>query len=68
METESPTLSREYVENNMIPGKEIMITDGDRTRPAMALKINPDGRLLVKEQDGTENLLSYGEVSVKVKK
>ena len=45
----------------------IVITDGQRTREAYAEAIAPDGRLLVREQDGSENLLSYGEVSIRRK-
>ena len=42
----------------------IVITDGQCKREAYAESIAPDGRLLVREQDGSETLLSYGEVSV----
>ena len=45
----------------------IVITDGQRTREAYAKEIASDGRLLVREQDGSETLLSYGEVSVRKK-
>lgn len=57
-------LSGDYVENNMIPGHLINITDGTRTRRAFALSICPDGRLLVKETNGKESILSFGEVSI----
>lgn len=57
-------LSREYVDNNMIPGHPIQITDGARTRKAFALSICQDGRLLVKETNGKESILSFGEVSI----
>ena len=67
MEAETPELSREYTENNIIPGNMIVITDGTRTREAYAKTIASDGRLLVREQDGSETLLSYGEVSVRRK-
>ena len=67
MEVETPGLSREYTENNIIPGNMIVITDGQCTREAYAESIAPDGRLLVREQDGSETLLSYGEVSVRRK-
>ena len=45
----------------------IVIADGARTREAYAEAIASDGRLLVREQDGSETLLSYGEVSVRRK-
>ena len=67
MEVETPGLSREYTENNIIPGNMIVIADGARTREAYAEAIAPDGRLVVREQDGSETLLSYGEVSVRRK-
>lgn len=66
-ETKTLKLSREYVEHNMVPGREIVISDGSTTRMARALTICEDGRLLVEEADGTQNRLSYGEVSLRVK-
>lgn len=65
-ETEDLKLSREYVEHNLVQGKEIRIMDGNCCRQARALKICPDGRLLVQEEDGSTNLLSFGEISVAV--
>lgn len=65
-ETVDLKLSREYVENNMIPGHIINIVDGERTRRAFAMSICPDGRLLVKETNGKESVLSFGEVSISV--
>ena len=66
-EIERRTLSPEYVEHNMIPGRQILITDGQNQRTAEALKICPDGRLQIREEDGSVSVLSYGEVSVIVK-
>lgn len=63
-ETRHLSLSPYYIRHNIIPGKYIQILDGTRTRRAYARAIHPDGRLLVEEEDGTETLLSYGEVSV----
>ena len=56
-----------YIEKNIIPGHTVMITDGDQARYASAISIEPDGRLLVEEEDGSRTLLSYGEVSVRVR-
>lgn len=64
LETENLKLSEEYVKRNMIPGNRIRVTDGERSRMAMALEICPDGRLCIREEDGSESVLSYGEVSV----
>ena len=52
--------------NNLVPGHRIQILDGQRTRFADALEICPDGRLKIGEEDGTETLLCYGEVSLKI--
>ncbi|MED9967803.1 MAG: biotin--[acetyl-CoA-carboxylase] ligase [Blautia sp.] len=65
-ETEDLKLSSEYVENNIIPGHTITIEDGTRTRRAFAMSICPDGRLLVKETNGKESVLSFGEVSISI--
>lgn len=59
-------LSSEYVEHNMVPGKEIQILDGGKSRQAKALAICQDGRLRVQEKDGSISLLTFGEVSVLV--
>ncbi|MDO5134776.1 MAG: biotin--[acetyl-CoA-carboxylase] ligase [Eubacteriales bacterium] len=60
-------LSPDYVQQNMVPGRDILIVDRERVRPAKALEICPDGRLLVEEEDGTLQRLSYGEVSIRTK-
>ncbi len=65
-ETEDLKLSRDYVEHNIIPGHRITITDGKSVRQAQALEICQDGRLKVREDDGQETILSFGEVSVSV--
>ena len=66
-ETRVLSISDVYIERNLIPGKQISITDGEQVRYAQAIRICEDGRLLVREEDGTENRLSYGEVSVRIK-
>ena len=50
----------------MIPGHEITITDGKSSRKAFALEICQDGRLKVREENGEETVLAFGEVSVSV--
>ncbi len=64
-EAASETLSDVYIEKNIIPGHMIEIRDGQNVRTAFAVRIEPDGRLLVQEADGTESRLSFGEVSVR---
>lgn len=63
-ETKELKISREYITHNIIPGNVITIRDGDAVRKAFAMDICSDGRLHVKEANGKESLLSFGEVSV----
>ena len=63
-ETREWKLPPEYVERNIVPGHRIQIMDGQEKRFADAVSISPDGRLKVREADGSESLLAYGEVSV----
>ena len=63
-ETKELKLPDEYIQHNMVPGREICISDGNSIRRAKALEICPDGRLKVQEEDGTVSILSYGEVSI----
>lgn len=65
-ETGDLKLSQEYVEHNLVPGREIRIIDGSRSRRAKALDICPDGRLRVLEKDGRTSILSFGEISIVV--
>ncbi len=61
------TLAPEYIEKNMVPGHDIMVIDGTKQRSARATGIRPDGTLEIIEQDGTENTLVFGEVSVRLR-
>ena len=64
-ETRELRLPQEYIEHNLVPGREICISDGQmRSAEAKALEICPDGRLKVEEADGSLSVLSYGEVSI----
>lgn len=65
-ETRELKLSDEYVEHNIVPGNEITIIDNKSSRSASAIAICSDGKLLVQEADGTENRLSFGEISIKI--
>lgn len=65
-ETKDLKLSPDYISHNVIPGHEITITDGKKSRKAFALEICEDGRMKVREENGQETLLSFGEVSVSV--
>lgn len=66
LETKELRLPSEYIERNIIPGHRIQITEGKTVRYAQALDICPDGRLRIRENDGSETILSYGEVSLKL--
>ncbi len=59
-------LSPVYKERNIIPGHTIEIRDGEKKRSAFALSIEDDGRLLVREEDGSLSRLSYGDVSIRL--
>jgi BirA family biotin operon repressor/biotin-[acetyl-CoA-carboxylase] ligase len=61
------TLAPEYTERNIVPGHDIIVINGKEEREAKALGILPDGRLLIKEKDGAETPLVFGEVSVRLK-
>lgn len=63
-ETEELKLAPEYIERNLVPGREIRIVDGDNSRRGKALGICQDGKLKVQEEDGSISLLSYGEVTI----
>ena len=63
-ETRELKLPPEYRERSMLLGKEIRICGGSQTGTAQALDICSDGRLKVRMEDGTECILSCGEVSV----
>ena len=63
-ETRELKLLPEYLSRNIVPGHRIQILDGKQSRSAYALAICQDGRLKVRERDGSESFLSYGEVSV----
>ncbi len=65
-ETRELKLLPEYLDRNMVPGHRIQILDGQQSRSAYAVAICQDGRLKVREEDGSETLLAYGEVSVVV--
>lgn len=67
-EIKNPHISEDYIARNMIPGNMIQILDGERSRSAFALEILEDGRLKIREEDGSENYLSFGEVSVRMEK
>ena len=50
----------------IVPGKKITVLTGAKEIPALALGIDDDCRLLVKYEDGKEEYLSSGEISIRL--
>lgn len=57
----------EYKKRSMVLGKEIKVIKGETIEEAIALDIDEDFRLKVKNQDGKIEYLTSGEVSVRRK-
>ncbi len=56
----------EYKELNFIPGKRINVIRNGKTTPAVALGIDKNCHLIVRYETGSMEVLSSGEVSVRV--
>lgn len=63
----SRTYFDEYKRRSFLIGREINVIRGENIRPALALDIDNDCRLLVRYEDGVEEYLSSGEVSIRPK-
>lgn len=57
----------DYRKRSLVLGKEVTVLEGGKTRTALALDLEPDFSLRVREADGTLRSLSSGEVRVKPK-
>ena len=55
----------DYRNRSLVLGKEITVLEGNQTRTALALDLDQDFSLRVREADGTERTLSSGEVRVR---
>lgn len=55
----------EYRARCFVPGRDIRILQNGQSRPAHALSVTDDGRLRVRLPDGGEELLSFGEISIR---
>ncbi len=55
----------EYVRRSVVVGKDVLVLGKDEPRKARALAIDESCRLLVRYEDGSEGLLSSGEVSIR---
>ncbi|WP_367923937.1 biotin--[acetyl-CoA-carboxylase] ligase [uncultured Ruthenibacterium sp.] len=58
---------KDYIEHNLVPGKDIFVIQNGIQRPAHACSITEDGHLMVKNEAGEMEELSFGEVSIRVK-
>lgn len=56
-----------YRERSFVPGNRVYFTRGEETLEAFALGVDDAGGLLVRYDDGREESLRSGEVSVKIK-
>ena len=56
---------QDYRSRSLVLGREITVLEGGKTRPALALDLEEDFSLRVREADGTVRSLSSGEVRVK---
>lgn len=54
----------EYIRRNLVPGHWIYLWDKGEKKMAEALKILEDGRLLIRGENGEEQILSYGDISI----
>ena len=55
-----------YRSRCIVPGKNITVLSGGRETPAYAVMIDDDCRLLVRYDDGSEEYLSSGEISIRL--
>ena len=58
----------DYRKRSFLLGREIEVLERGQVRPALALDLEPDFSLRVREADGTERVLSSGEVRARAKK
>ncbi|MBE6759160.1 MAG: biotin--[acetyl-CoA-carboxylase] ligase [Ruminococcaceae bacterium] len=58
--------AEEYRRRCIVPGSRVMVLRPDGTREADALDVDDECRLLVRYDDGTEELLYSGEISIKL--
>jgi len=59
------TFLREYRERSMIVGHEILVLQGDSSKRAMAMHIDDSCHLIVEYEDGSQETLSSGEISIR---
>ena len=62
---EDGSFAQEYRQRSFLIGQPVNVIRGGTTRPATALDIDEECRLLVRYEDGSTEALSSGEVSVR---
>ncbi len=65
-QVEEKTFLQAYRERSILKGRPITVLQGGSARAALAGEIDDDCRLCVRYEDGTEALLSSGEVSIRM--
>ena len=65
-EAEKDGIPEEYRKRNIVPGRRVQVSHGDCVRIVDAQKILEDGRLLVKNEKGEQEILPCGDVSLHV--
>ena len=63
---EQPEILARYRAKNLVPGRKILVLQGESSRQAKALYIDDDYRLVVEFSDGGTAILDSGEVSLKL--
>lgn len=63
-EAEKEGIPDEYISRNIVPGRSVRVAYGTQVRSVEAEKILPDGRLLIKNEQGEEEVLPCGDVSL----
>lgn len=63
-EAEKEGIPGEYISRNIVPGRRVRVAYGTQVRSVDAEKILPDGRLLIKNEQGEAEILPCGDVSL----
>lgn len=64
--TNDPSLLESYRNRSLVTGKPIEVINARETKTATALGIDDDYRLIVEYEDGSQEHLSSGEISIRV--
>lgn len=64
--TNDPSLLESYRNRSLVTGKPIEVINARETKTATALGIDDDYRLIVEYEDGSQEHLSSGEISIRI--